>query len=79
MLSVYASVESAELPADMEKLGEAILVHADTDTFIRTKSAKEAISWLESDDNLSNALETFLAKYGHRSIAELDIGQDTWR
>ncbi|OXA63662.1 putative phosphoenolpyruvate synthase [Folsomia candida] len=79
LLSVYAAVESAEIPTDMDKLADAILLRGETDTFIATKTSKDAISWLQSDPFLAKELETFFIKHGHRSIAEMNIGQDTWR
>lgn len=71
LLSVYAAVESAEIPTDMDKLADAILLRGETDTFIATKTSKDAISWLQSDPFLAKELETFFIKHGHRSIAEV--------
>lgn len=74
LLSAYASVESAELPADMEKLCDAIVKFGNVQEFTNLKTTKDFSEYMKSEENLSTALEKFFVKHGHRSISEvLDI------
>ena len=72
-MSAYASVESAEMPTDMENLVEAIIKCNQNleSEFLGKRSTKDSVAWIQSDEKLSKVFEKFLEKHGHRSIAEV--------
>ncbi|CAL8101529.1 unnamed protein product [Orchesella dallaii] len=78
LLSVFENVESAEMPEDMNKLGNEIVRNGDNFEKFLQASPVNALEWLRENDKMSRALDTFFEKHGHRGIAELDLGEPTW-
>lgn len=77
LLSVFANVESAEMPEDMSQLGDEIIKHGGelkhiVENFIEV-SPHKALEWLRGNDKVSQALDVFFEKHGHRGFAEVSI------
>lgn len=75
LLSVFANVESAAMPEDMDMLGDQIIRHGGElkhiiEEFLEV-SPHKALEWLRGNEKVNQALDDFFEKHGHRGIAEV--------
>ncbi|GIY98397.1 phosphoenolpyruvate synthase, partial [Caerostris extrusa] len=79
LLTTSSEVESADVPAAMERLAFYIYKDMKPEEF-KSMKTEEALQWLEtSSTTAGKKYREFLVKHGHRCLREFDIRSLTWR
>ena len=75
-LDKSGSVESAGVPAGLEKLAQKIRLTEGWEVEFANEDVEKAERWLREE--LSESLKDFDEKFGHRCLKEFDLISDTW-
>ncbi|KAG8194954.1 hypothetical protein JTE90_021415 [Oedothorax gibbosus] len=79
LVTIASDVESADVPASLEKLSSCIAKDVKPEDF-KKMNAGEALKWLESSSSQSGGkYREFLQKHGHRCLKEFDVYSSTWQ
>ncbi|XP_076307206.1 rifampicin phosphotransferase-like isoform X2 [Tachypleus tridentatus] len=78
LLSTCTNVESADVPAALEKLALEIKKEIESEDFMNMKP-ETAVRWLSISQSIAGkAFRKFLRKHGHRCWKEFDVNTITW-
>ncbi|KAF8792171.1 putative phosphoenolpyruvate synthase like protein [Argiope bruennichi] len=79
LLTTSSEVESADVPAAMEKLAYFIFKEKKPEEF-KSMKTEEALRWLETTQTTAGEkYRDFLEKHGHRCLREFDVFSLTWK
>jgi phosphohistidine swiveling domain-containing protein len=81
LLAGAEDVESADIIAGAERIGQRIVAHPDgQESFVRA-DPEAALAWLRSPaaGAARAEFESYLHRHGHRAIKELELRQPEWR
>ncbi|XP_042908698.1 rifampicin phosphotransferase-like isoform X4 [Parasteatoda tepidariorum] len=78
LCTTSTEVESADVPASIERLGLAIAKER-TPEELKKMSNQEIVEWLQnSQTDAGKKYREFLTRHGHRCLKEFDLRQKTW-
>ncbi|CAL1271880.1 unnamed protein product [Larinioides sclopetarius] len=78
LLTTSREIESADVPAAMERLAYFIFKERTPEDFKNMKTG-EALRWLETSSSIAGEkYREFRMKHGHRCLREMDIHSFTW-
>ncbi|GFT97647.1 uncharacterized phosphotransferase YvkC, partial [Nephila pilipes] len=78
LLTTSSSVESVNIPQEMQRVANQIVKDIGIDKF-RTMTVQGAEKWLQTSTALAGyRFRQFLKRHGHRCLKELDVRSTTW-
>jgi pyruvate,water dikinase len=80
LLGGAGGVESADLPLQLERLVDRLVLDRPAAERFRSATPAAALAWLRSPESgvVGAAFDRFLARHGHRAFRELDLRQPGW-